>query len=136
MNNYIHSELTDTVIKTFYKVYNNLGFGFLEKVYERAMLYELQKIGLMVKNQAPIKVHYEGVEIGVYFADLLIDDKVIIELKAAHALCDENEAQLVNYLKASEIEVGILLNFGKKPELRRKVFSSSYKPNHKRSQES
>lgn len=125
MDNYKHSELTEQIIKAFYKVYNTLGYGFLEKVYENALFIELESIGLNVKKQDPIKVYYEEKEVGVYFADLIVNDTIIIELKAAESLCEENELQLVNYLKATEIEVGLLLNFGKKPEVKRKVYSNN-----------
>jgi GxxExxY protein len=126
--NYLHSDITEKAIRAFYLVYNNLGFGFLEKVYENAMVIELIKMGLFVKEQQPIKVFYEEKEIGFYIADIIINDCVILEIKAAEALCEEHEAQLLNYLKATEIEVGLLLNFGKKVELKRKVFSSEFKP--------
>jgi GxxExxY protein len=125
---YLHSDITEKIIKAFYRVYNNLGFGFLERVYVNALVIELIKEGLSVKVQQPIKVFYEGKEIGLYIADLVINDCVILEIKAAEALCEEHEAQLLNYLKATEIEVGLLLNFGKKAELKRKVFSSEFKP--------
>lgn len=125
--NFLHSDITDKLIKIFYKVYSKLGYGFLERVYENAMFIELQKTGLIIKRQSPIKVYYDDLQVGLYFADLLIDDKVIVELKAAEGLCEEHETQLINYLKATEIEVGILLNFGKKPEIRRKVFNDEYK---------
>jgi GxxExxY protein len=125
--NYKHSDITDKVIRAFYNVYNNLGYGFLEKVYEHAMLIELRKSGVIVSNQHLIKVHYDGVEVGNYFADLLVADCVIVEIKAADGLIEEHEAQLVNYLKATNIEVGLLLNFGKRALFKRKVFSNSYK---------
>ena len=124
---YIHGDLTDKIIKAFYKVYNTLGYGFLEKVYENAMYIELQKIGMNVERQQGVKVFYKQLEVGNYFADLIINEKVIIELKAAEAICQEHELQLVNYLKATKIEVGLLLNFGKNPEVRRKVFSNGRK---------
>lgn len=124
MDNYKHSELTEKIIKAFYKVYNTLGYGFLEKVYENALFIELESIGLNIKKQEPIKVYYEEKEVGVYFADLIVNNTIIIELKAAESFCEENELQLVNYLKATEIEVGLLLNFGKKPEVKRKVYSN------------
>lgn len=123
-DNYKHSDITERVIKAFYKVYNTLGYGFLEKVYENALHIELEQIGFSVNKQEPIKVYYESREVGVYFADLIVNGLVIIELKAAENLCEEHEFQLINYLKATELEVGLLLNFGKKPELRRKVFSN------------
>jgi len=108
-------------------VNNTLGYGFLEKVYENAMRIELQKMGYKVMQQKNIKVYYETEEVGDYYADLLVDDLVIVELKAADCLCEENEAQLINYLKATKIEVGLLLNFGKKAEFRRKIFSNDRK---------
>ncbi|MBU2492089.1 MAG: GxxExxY protein [Bacteroidetes bacterium] len=126
-NNYKHSEITDKIIKAFYNVYNNLGYGFLEKVYENSMLIELNKLGLNCKKQIPIDVYYEGKNVGEYFADIIVENCVIIELKAAEGLCEEHEFQLINYLKATEIEVGLLLNFGKTPGLKRKVLTSEYK---------
>ena len=125
---YLHSDITEKIIKAYYRVYNNLGFGFLEKVYENAMVIELKKEGLFVKPQQSIKVFYDEHEIGFYIADIIINDCVIIEIKVAESLCEEHEAQLLNYLKATEIEVGLLLNFGKKAELKRKVFSDEFKP--------
>jgi len=123
-NNYKHSDITEKIIKAFYKVYNTLGYGFLEKIYENALFIELLEMGLFVEKQEQIKVYYEGEEVGVYFADLIVEKCVIVELKASQALCEEHEFQLINYLKATEMEVGLLLNFGKKPEHKRKVFSN------------
>jgi GxxExxY protein len=125
--NYIHSDITDKVIKAFYNVYNKLGYGFLEKVYERSMLIELNKFGLECKNQFPIKVFYDSKDVGEYFADIIVNDIIIVELKAAESICEEHECQLVNYLKATEIEVGLLFNFGKKPQLKRKVLTKDHK---------
>jgi GxxExxY protein len=124
MENYKHSGLTDQVIKAFYKVYNELGFGFLEKVYENALCIELNNLGLDIEKQRPITVYYEGREVGKYFADVVVNDVLILELKAAKTLCKEHEYQLINYLKATEIEVGLLLNFGEDPQIKRKVFSN------------
>jgi len=123
----LHKELTDRIIACFYKVYTNLGYGFLEKVYENAMLVELNKNGLEAISQYPVKVNYDGVSVGEYYADIIVEDKVIIELKASANLVPENILQLQNYLKATNIEVGLLLNFGKKPEIRRKTFLNHYK---------
>ena len=122
---YLHSELTEQIIKAFYAVYNTLGYGFLEKVYENAMYLELQSMGLQVVRQNPITVSYQGQEVGQYFADLLVEDSVIVELKAAETICKEHEYQLINYLKATHIEVGLLLNFVTKPQVKRKVFTNS-----------
>lgn len=124
MEKYLHQELTSEIISAFYKVYNTLGFGFLEKVYENALKYELEKVKFKVDKQKPITVYYDNLTVGEYFADLIVEEKVIIELKAAEALIEEHELQLINYLKATDIEVGLLLNFGKKPEIRRKIFSN------------
>ena len=123
----LHKTITDKIIKAYYKVYNNLGFGFLEKVYENAMIIELKKLGCNVSKQQNIKVYYEEIIVGDYFADLIIDDLVIVELKAAESLCEAHEAQLINYLKATNMEVGLLLNFGKTPEFRRKIFTNDNK---------
>ena len=122
-----HKKLTEKIIKIFYKVYNKLGYGFLEKVYENAMSKELRKMGFKVLQQQPIKVYYEAEEVGDYFADLIINDTVIVELKAAKDICEDYEAQLINYLKATKIEVGLLMNFGKKAEFKRKIFSNDRK---------
>jgi len=124
---YKHAEITDKIIAAFYKVYNTLGYGFLEKVYENAMVIELRKQGLEVISQAPITVFYEDNVVGEYFADLLVANAVIIELKAAKDLADEHEAQLLNYLKATPHEVGLLLNFGPKPQFKRKAFENTRK---------
>jgi GxxExxY protein len=126
-DNYKHSEITDKIIKSFYTVYNRLGYGFLEKVYENALMIELLKLGLDVKRQVPVKVFYDEKEIGNYFADLIEDDVVIIELKTGDGLVEEHEAQLTNYLRATKIEVGLLQNFGYKAQVKRKVFSNEYK---------
>jgi len=119
-----HTELTEKIINIFYRVYNKLGYGFLEKVYENAMMIELKKEGILAIAQAPIRVLYDNEIIGEYYADILVDDKVIVEIKAARQLAEEHEAQLLNYLKATDIEVGLLLNFGFKPEIKRKAFNN------------
>ena len=116
--------LTEKIIKIFYRVYNKLGYGFLEKVYENAMMIEFKKDDVLVASQFPIKVFYDNEVIGEYFADILVDGKVIVELKASSNLSPENEAQLLNYLKATNIEVGLLLNFGPKAEIKRKVYDN------------
>jgi GxxExxY protein len=116
-----HASVTEQIIAAFYKVDNTLGYGFLEKVYENAMVIALRKLGLKVEQQARIDVFFEGEKVGEYYADLLVNSCVIVELKALEQLCAEHHAQLLNYLKATGIEVGLLLNFGPKPELKRKV---------------
>jgi GxxExxY protein len=124
---HIYQELTDHVIKAFYKVYNTLGFGFLERVYQNALFIELRSFGLKCEIQKQIKVNYEGYEVGVYYPDIIVNDLLILELKAAESVVEEHELQLINYLKATEIEIGLLLNFGKKPEIRRKIFTNDNK---------
>lgn len=120
-----HSETTEKILHAFFKkVYHKLGYGFLEKVYENAMAIELRRAGLKVEQQATIDVYYEGEIVGEYFADLLVNDAVIVELKAARNVSNENEAQLLNYLRATPYEVGLLLNFGPKADFRRKVFDN------------
>lgn len=123
----LHEEITDEIINAYYKVYNKLGYGFLEKVYENAMFIELRKRNFFVEKQKSIVVYYESENVGNYFADLIVSNKVIIELKAAEALREEHEAQLVNYLKATDIEVSLLLNFGVKPKIKRKIFENHLK---------
>ena len=122
-----HKDITEQIIKAFYTVYNTLGYGFLEKVYENAMVIELRKLGLKVVSQARIIVYYAGQEVGEYNADLLVEDAVIVELKAARTLSPANEAQLLNYLKATVYEVGLLLNFGTQPQIKRKVYDNERK---------
>lgn len=124
-DNYLHSELTDKIISCFYDVYNTLGYGFLEKVYENAMKIELENRGFKVECQKPIKVHYNGIPVGEYFADMVVNDLVIIELKACETLNLSHQYQLQNYLKATNIEVGLLFNFGHEPKLVRRVFTNT-----------
>jgi GxxExxY protein len=118
---------TDELIKCFYSVFNKLGHGFLEKVYERALSIELANHGFEVRCQVPINVFFEGELIGNFFADMLVNNEIILELKAVAAISDEHKAQLTNYLRATEIEVGYLFNFGRKLEFQRRVFSNQYK---------
>ena len=125
--NYQHFDLTQLILKAFYRVYNTLGYGFLEKVYENAMRIELLKLGLDCVTQQPIDVYYEQQKVGVYYADLIVNNCVIIELKAADGIVPEHEAQLTNYLKATDIEVGLLLTFGRQPQQKRRVFANSRK---------
>ena len=122
-----HKEITGKILEAFFTVYNELGYGFLEKIYERAMQIELKKLGVSVTVQVPIPVYYDEILVGEYYADLLVENKVIVELKAANGIVDQFEAQLLNYLKATEIEVGLLLNFGPEPQHLRRVFSNTRK---------
>jgi GxxExxY protein len=123
-DNYIHSEITDKIIGCAYDVYNQLGFGFAEKVYENAMMIKLPQKGLEVVQQTPINLYFEGNLVGEYFADILVNSKVILELKAVSSLSKAHEVQLVNYLKATGIKVGLLINFGEKLKITRRVFKS------------
>ncbi|MDM7995205.1 MAG: GxxExxY protein [Acidobacteriota bacterium] len=115
------------LIGAFFRVYNALGHGFLEKVYENALAIEARKLGLEVEQQMPTKVYYGGNIVGEYFADLAINNEIIVELKSARAITPEHEAQLINYLKAIHFEVGLLLNFGLKPEFRRRILDNNRK---------
>lgn len=123
----IYEETTDKILKAFYAVYNTLGFGFLEKVYENALVIELRKLGLDVLQQQSIPVYYDGVMVGKYSADVLVEERIILELKAAESIRNEYFAQLTNYLKATEKELGFILNFGKKPEFKRVLFTNDIK---------
>ncbi|TPG45067.1 GxxExxY protein [Flavobacterium pectinovorum] len=123
----LHQELTDVIIKTFYEVYNELGYGFLEKVYQNSLYLELKSKGLKVEAQRKINVYYKGIEVGQYYADLIVEDLVILELKAADCIVAAFENQILNYLRGTNCEVGLLLNFGKKPEFKRKIFENSKK---------
>jgi GxxExxY protein len=127
MADLIHGDISDKVLRAVYTVYNTLGYGFLEKVYEKAMLIELTGMSLYCERQKPVKVYYGDHQVGEYYADIVVEGKVIIELKAAEALVEANERQLLNYLKATDIELGLLLNFGKEPVFIRKVFTNSIK---------
>ena len=124
---YKHSEITERILAAFYAVYPSLGYGFLEKIYVRALMVELERRGLKVLHEFPIKVYYAGQLIGEYFADLIVNDAVIVEVKATKVLLDEHEAQLLNYLKATPYEVGLLLNFGPKPQQKRRSFDNTRK---------
>lgn len=123
----LHQEITERVIKSFYTVYNTLGHGFLEKVYENAFMIELIKMGLNAEQQKKIEVFYDGKRVGEYYADILVNDLIILELKAADAIAPEHEAQIINYLKATKIEVGLLFNFGSKPQFIRRILTNDKK---------
>jgi GxxExxY protein len=123
----LHKELTDEILNAFYDVYNELGYGFLERVYQNSLFLELKARGLEVEAQKQIKVFYKGYEVGEYYADLVVEDLVILELKAAEYVVKEFEYQLINYLKGTNMEVGLLLNYGRKPEFIRKVYENNRK---------
>ena len=124
---YKHSELTEQILGAFFAVYSALGYGFLENVYVKALMIELTRRGMKVDDEIPIHVYYLGELIGEYYADLVVNDLIILEIKAVKALVTEHEAQLLNYLKATPYEVGLLLNFGPKPETKRRSFDNSRK---------
>ena len=124
---YKYSELTEQIIGIFYEVYNELGFGFLEKVYEEAMAIALKEHGLAVQQQAPVPVWFHGQTIGAYDADLVVNGIVLLELKACKALDSSHEAELLHYLRSTEIEVGLLLNFGPRPQVKRFAFENERK---------
>mgnify|MGYP001161893566 CR=1 FL=1 len=123
MKNYKYKSLTRKIIKGYYEVYNELGPGFLESVYENALQHILAEYGLKVKNQIPINVYFKGKEVGRFKADLIIENKVLVELKAVNKLLPIHKAQLLNYLKATKIEIGLLMNFRDKPEFKRYIFN-------------
>jgi GxxExxY protein len=123
----LHEELTGKIIGAFYTVYNTLGHGFLEKVYENALVLELRKQGMVAEQQKRVDVFYEEQRVGEYFADVVVDGCVVLELKTAEAIAPEHEAQLINYLKGTRLEVGLLLNFGPKPQFARRIFTNDKK---------
>ena len=124
---YKYSELTEQIIGAFYAVYSALGYGFLENVYVKALMIELYRKGMTANDQLPIQVFYLGQLIGEYYADIVVNNLVILEIKAVKTLVTEHEAQLLNYLKATPYEVGLLLNFGPKPETKRRSFDNARK---------
>lgn len=119
-----HGDISFSIIRAFYDVYNELGFGFLEAVYCEAMTLELRSKGHLVDQERSVEVYFRGVSVGSYRTDLVVDNKVIVELKCARALDSAHEAQLLNYLKATEFEIGLLLNFGHKPQFKRLIFDA------------
>jgi GxxExxY protein len=121
MKNYKHREITEKIIGAAQKVHNTLGYGFLEKVYQNALVIELQTLGFDVEVEQPIAVQYRGEIVGNYVADIVVDGKVILEIKAVKELSKIHEVQLVNYLKATGIEVGLLINFGRSVTVKRRV---------------
>lgn len=124
-----HKELTYQIIGVFYDVYNELGHGFLESVYQRSLALALESSGLRVRAQVKIPVWFRGQRVGQFEGDLLVNDSVLLELKVANCLILSHTSQLLNYLRATEIEVGLLLNFGVKPEFKRLILENSSKSN-------
>ena len=123
----LHEDLTEEILHWFYQVHYKLGFGFLEKVYKNALYLELTKIGLKCETEKPINVYYDGKVVGNFYADIVVEGKIILELKAVESINKEHEYQLINYLKACELEIGLLLNFGKKPETKRIIYTNDRK---------
>lgn len=121
----LYKETTDKIIKCFYNVYNELGHGFLEAIYENSLVILLREEGLKVEQQKDLIVKFKNVIVGKYKTDLIVNGKIILELKAAKKIAPEHEAQLLNYLKATNMELGLLLNFGIKPEFKRFIFSNN-----------
>jgi len=131
MGTLLHKSITDKILKVYYEVYNELGYGFLEKVYQNAMYFELKSLGYKVEAQKQIKVYYKKQLVGEYYSDLLVEDKVIVELKATELLMNAHVAQIINYLKGTPIEVGLLLNYGEQPEFKRFIYTNDRKINLK-----
>ena len=124
----LHEDITAVIIKCFYKVYNTLGYGFLEKVYENALVIELRNEGLICFQQTPVTVFYQEYEVGKYYADINIANLIILEIKAgAGGIIVEHELQLMNYLRATSFQVGLILHFGKTPTFKRKIVSNVLK---------
>lgn len=121
----LHRELTDRILKAFYETYNELGYGFLESIYENAFCRTLRDAGLKVQTQVPVVVLFRGEPVGEFRLDLVVEGLVVVEIKASSGLAAAHEAQLINYLKASGIEVGLLLNFGRRAEFKRRALQSS-----------
>ena len=127
-----HSELTEQIIGLFYQVYNELGFGFLESVYENALAIALAEAGLSVEQQAPIPVSFRSRKVGDFRCDLLVEQSVILELKAVREIAPEHVAQVLNYLRATQVEVALILNFGEKATFKRLVFDNERKKRRSR----
>lgn len=122
-----HGELTNRIIGVFYQVYNELGFGFLESVYHRSLELALRSAGLKVCSPVEVPVWFRGHQVGDFEGDIMVDNCVLLELKSARCLDDSHQAQLLNYLRATDIEIGLLLNFGVKPEFKRLIFDNARK---------
>ena len=122
-----HEEITNKVIQAFFKVYNTLGYGFLERVYRNALYFELIEMGLNALMEKRILVYYKTHVVGDFSSNIMVEDAVNCELKTSENLCEADENQLINYLKAADIEVGLLLNFGKRPEVKRKIYDNEMK---------
>jgi GxxExxY protein len=127
--NFPHQELSKEIIGIYYHVYNELGYGFLEKVYQNAFAIELLSRGYKIEKHKKVNVFYKNEIVGEYIPDIVVNNKLIIELKCVEFLVEAHECQLINYLRATECEVGLILNFGKDPEFIRKIFTNNLKKN-------
>ena len=126
-NIFKHTDITSSILRGYYEVYNELGHGFLESVYENALCVVLTEYGLSIERQKEISVYFRGSLVGSFTPDMIVDEKVIVEIKAAENLVPAHESLVINYLRATEIEVGLLLNFGKKPEIKRCAYDNQRK---------
>jgi GxxExxY protein len=126
-SNYKHSELTDLIIGVFYEVYSELGFGFLESVYRNSLRLALLEKGLTVEQEAPITVFFRGKNVGDFRADLVVNGSILLELKTADHIVAAHESQVLNYLRSTSLELGLILNFGPKPQVRRLLLDNSRK---------
>ena len=122
-----HAELTEKIIGIFYDVYNELGYGFLESIYEESLVIALREAGLLVQSQVPVPVWFRQHRVGDFKADVLVENSVMLELKSARVLESSHEAQLLHYLKSTDVEIGLLLNFGVRPQFRRLLFDNERK---------
>lgn len=122
-----HSELTELIIGVFYDVYNELGFGFLESVYRKSLQLALREKGLKVEAEVAVPVFFRGINVGDFRADLVVNDCVLLELKTAESIIIAHEAQALNYLRATALEIGLILNFGPKAQVRRLLFDNDRK---------
>lgn len=128
MNNLLHGELTEAAINAFYHVYNTLGYGFLPSVYSKALAITLTKRGFQVSSRVPVKVFFEGEQVGFFYADLIVNGKLVLLVTSTETIASPANSQLINYLRASSQEVGLVLNFGLTAEFSRKVFTNDRKP--------
>lgn len=122
-----HSELTGKILGAFFQLHKELGYGFSEKVYRSALAILLEEVGMRVQQEVTLRVFFHGKIVGEYIADIIVNDVILLELKAVKKLNTTHDAQLLNYLKATEIEVGLLLNFGPQAEFHRKIYDNSRK---------
>jgi GxxExxY protein len=126
-SSYRHSELTDGIIGVFYEVYNELGFGFVESVYRNSLRFALQQKGFSVEQEVPVSVFFRGKCVGDFRADLVVSSTILLELKTAEKIIPAHESQVLNYLRSTALEIGLILNFGPRPQVRRLLLDNSRK---------